>query len=219
MTVANPPSFAPTTPPQREHIVLSGISWNTYRQLRQECDRLHLKMTFDQGTLEIMPPLPDHAVVTRFIDLMIGVLCDELGIKVSGYRDTTWYREAIDRGLEADDCYYIQNAAIADARGTGINLLNDPPPDLAIETDFTRSSIDKESVYAALAVPELWRWDNGTLTIRLLSSNGRYEDSPVSRALPMLPPKIVVEFVQRRMREGESATKQTFRQWVQSQKP
>jgi Uma2 family endonuclease len=172
-------------------------------------------MTYDRGTLEIMPPLPDHAIVTRFIDQIITVVCEELNIDLAGYRDTTWQRQAADRGLEADDCYFIQNAGVADERGAEIDIERDPPPDLAVETDITHSTVDKEAVYAALGVPELWRWDNGRLRIRLLERGGRYADASQSRALPMLPPDVVEEFVQRRRRgEGESKTKRAFRAWV-----
>ena len=171
-------------------------------------------MTYDRGTLEIMPPLPDHAIVTRFIDQIIGIVCDELDIPLSGFRDTTWQKQAADRGLEADDCYYIRHAQVADERGPDIDIDRDPPPDLAVETDITHSTIDKEAVYASLGVPELWRWDNGTFRIRLLGPDGRYADADRSLALPMLPPAIVEQFVRRRRREGESRTRKAFRDWV-----
>ena len=215
MTIATPPfSSSRPGPLGREHIVLEGISWGTYRSLRTECDRLHLKMTFDRGTLEIMPPLPDHAVITRFIDQVIGITCDLLRIPLVGYRDTTWQREALSRGLEADDCYYIRHAALADQRGTDIDLDRDPPPDLAVETDITRSSVDKESVYAKLGVPELWRWDHGRLHVRVLGAEGRYADVERSVALPMLPPNVVEQFVLQRLRDGEWRAKEAFRAWA-----
>jgi Uma2 family endonuclease len=118
------------------------------------------------------------------------------------------------RGLEADDCYYIQHAKLADERGTDIDLDRDPPPDLAIETDITHSTVDKEAIYAALRVPELWRWDQGRLRIRLLAADGNYTDSPTSAALPMLPPDVVEQFVLQRFQKGEWRAKRAFREWV-----
>ena len=41
----------------------------------------------------------------------------------------------------------------------------DPPPDLVIEVDITRSSLDKLSIYAALRVPEVWRYTDGEVEI------------------------------------------------------
>lgn len=105
---------------------------------------------------------------------------------------------------------------MADERGTNIDLRRDPPPDLALEADITRSSVDKESTYAALGVPELWRWDDGALHVRVLTANGSDENAARSRALPMLPPDVVTQFVQRRLREGESRAKAAFREWIRT---
>lgn len=218
MTVAELPTRprprGPSNVARRQHIVLTGISWETYRRLREECDPLHLKMTFDRGALEIMPPRADHAMVTRFVDLLITATCDELKLPLEGFRDTTWQRQALDRGLEADDCYYIQHAAIAAARGRNIDINRDPPPDLAVETDITHSTVDKEAVYAALGVPELWRWDDGVFRLRLLGHDGRYADASRSAALPVLPPDVIQRYVERRLREGESPAKRAFQAWL-----
>jgi Uma2 family endonuclease len=218
LTIASPPTSIPPPAGDRpEPILLTGISWDTYRRLRTECDRGHVKMTYDRGALEIMPPRADHSMVTRFIDQMITVTCEELHIELAGYRDTTWQKEAADRGLEADDCYYIQHVQVANERGADINVERDPPPDLAVETDITHSTIDKEAVYSGLGVPELWRWDDGRLRVRLLGPDGLYADADRSRALPMLPPHVVEGFVRRRWRgEGESKLKTEFRGWVRA---
>lgn len=217
MTLSTPPLSKPRpAPAAREHIVLTGVSWETYRRVRSECDRLHMKMTYDRGTLEIMPPLPAHAIVTRFIDQMITTLCDELRIALVGFRDTTWQMRALEKGLEADDWYYVQHAELADRLGAAIDIDRDPPPDLAVETDLTHSTVDKETVYAALGVPELWRWDDGNFRVRLLGSEGRYADASQSRALPMLPPDVIESFVRRRLQEGEWRAKNAFRDWVRA---
>src|SRR5438132_487695 len=106
MTVAALHSDRPITAelPSRQHVVLRGITWASYRRLRTECDGVHVKMTFDRGTLEIMSPRADHAFVARFIDQMITILSEELRVRITGYRDTTWRKTAVERGLEADEC-------------------------------------------------------------------------------------------------------------------
>lgn len=43
--------------------------------------------------------------------------------------------------------------------GRRIDLSIDPPPDLVIEVDMTHTDIDKNCLYAALRVPELWRYN------------------------------------------------------------
>ena len=39
------------------------------------------------------------------------------------------------------------------------------PPELAVEVDMSRSSLDKLAIYAALGVVELWRTDGTTIEI------------------------------------------------------
>ena len=40
-----------------------------------------------------------------------------------------------------------------------LDLAVDPPPDLAIEVDISRSSLNKLSIYADIGVPEVWLYD------------------------------------------------------------
>jgi hypothetical protein len=43
------------------------------------------------------------------------------------------------------------------------------------------------SIYAALRVPEVWRWDGENLSINLLTRRGTYRLSGRSKAFPFLP--------------------------------
>ena len=38
-----------------------------------------------------------------------------------------------------------------------LGLDRDPPPDLVLEVDFSGSSLNKEPIYVALSVLEIWR--------------------------------------------------------------
>jgi Uma2 family endonuclease len=46
---------------------------------------------------------------------------------------------------------------------TDIDLAVDPPPDLVAEIDVTHRSLDREAIYAAMGVPEIWRFDGNRL--------------------------------------------------------
>jgi Uma2 family endonuclease len=61
------------------------------------------------------------------------------------------------RGKEPDKAFYFANAAAIRGKET-IDLRVDPPPDLWIEVDNRGSSKGKLQLYAALGVPELWRY-------------------------------------------------------------
>jgi Uma2 family endonuclease len=71
----------------------------------------------------------------------------------------------------------------------------DPPPDLAIEIDVSRSSVPRQPVYAALGVPELWRFNGQTLTVLHRRESGEYEPAESSLALPSLPVAELVPFI------------------------
>jgi Uma2 family endonuclease len=219
MTLAPSPSASRrrAVDDSREHVLLYPVSWLTYVELNEHNGRPALKMTYTDERLEIMAPRRDHSVISRFLDQMVTITSDEFGIPAVSYRDATWKREDMEKGLEADDCFYIQHAELADQKGVDMSIPQNPPPDLAIETDITHGSLDKEAVYAAIGIPELWRWDNGILRIRLLDESGQYLDSHTSRALPMLTAATLQEWVQRRLREGEWKARSAFREWARQQ--
>ena len=89
------------------------------------------------------------------------IITEELGIEIASLGSCTWSREDLQKGLEPDECYYIQNEAVVRGKET-ITLSVDPPPDLAIEVDSTSSSLDRMGIYAALGMcgggylPESW---------------------------------------------------------------
>src|SRR2546422_3306499 len=65
---------------------------------------------------------------------------------------TQEYMEAIEH------CYYVTSAD----RIIGIKRIDldvDPPPDIAVEIDITKDSLSEFHIYAALKIPEIWRYD------------------------------------------------------------
>jgi Uma2 family endonuclease len=93
-----------------------------------------------------------------------------------------------------------------------IDLTIDPPPDLVIEIDVTsKTQLD---AYLALAVPEVWRYEDDKLYINILQ-NGKYIESEVSPNFPNLPIlPIIPQFVQESRILGRSPTLRKFRQWI-----
>jgi len=92
----------------------------------------------------------------------------------------------------------------------------DPPPDIAVEIDVHHDSRDKFSIYAGLGVPEIWRFDERTLTIHVLEED-RYEEAAVSRALPMLTSQILTEALTSLPDKGEFQALVAFDEWLQAQ--
>ncbi len=70
-------------------------------------------------------------------------------------------------------------------------------------------------IYALLSVPEVWRYDGYSLEFLALV-NGEYQPIEMSLSFPDLPAAIIVEYVQKRLVLGESATLREFRKWIQA---
>jgi Uma2 family endonuclease len=94
----------------------------------------------------------------------------------------------------------------------------DPPPDLAIEVDITRRSVARQPIYAALGVPELWRFDGKKLSVLTLQSDGRYHVQAASLSFPFLPMAELEKFTARLRVENDTAVMRSFQQWVRTLK-
>lgn len=90
----------------------------------------------------------------------------------------------------------------------------DPPPDLAVETEVSRSAVQRLRIYAELGVPEIWRWRKKGLTAYSLGADGKYVEREYSLNLPMLRVKDLEPFVDFELAADETARIRKFRAWV-----
>jgi Uma2 family endonuclease len=204
-----------TVPEQR--IVLHDVSWETYeRLLTDQGDRAGPRLTYDRGELEVLSPSAEHERDNRTLALLIEEVAIELGIEVSDVGSTAFKRQDLERGFEPDSSFYIRHEG--QVRGqTRIELAVDPPPDLVIEIEITRSALPKLPIYASLGVPEVWRWDGETLTILHLVSDA-YVERSTSAALPALTSEVLTRF----MTEARSARRtdwvRRIREWARGRR-
>ena len=194
-------------------IVLSGISWELYEQLRENEENWHVRMAYDNGRLELMSPSRDHERIKKWIARLIEAFTEELGTPLQSLGSTTWKRSELAKGLEADECYYILNHHRV-CRLPEIDLAVDPPPDLAIETEISRSAVAKLRIYSALKVPEFWRWRKKGLTAYSLNEQGKYVERELSLNLPRLRVKDLDPFLDFELAADETAWIRKFRAWV-----
>jgi Uma2 family endonuclease len=172
------------------------------------------RMTYYKGTLELMTPLPEHETYSWTLSRLVVALSEELGLEIRGLKSTTWRSQPKAVGKEADECFYIQNEAAVRGK-LKIDLTVDPPPDLAIEIDVSNSSLDKMAIYAELKVPEVWCWQDGKLTVNILTDAG-YGSSETSLAFGSFPVKELARFMQLDSQIGENARLREFRKWVRT---
>ncbi|MGB8691564.1 MAG: Uma2 family endonuclease, partial [Microcoleus sp.] len=169
------------------------------------------RIAYDRGVLEIRMPLEEHEEPKRLIESFVEAIVDELEIELRSLGSLTLEREELTRAVEPDSCFYIQNESLV--RGRNINLPNDPPPDLVLESDYTNSSVNKDSIYAALGVPELWRYQRQSLQVYHLVE-GKYEMCDRSLAFPFLPVAEIPGFIEQSRTIGQRAAVRLFRQRI-----
>ncbi len=211
-TTPDLPNWDPGMTGQR--FVFFHVSWDEYEAIRGLAGLRLTRMTYDRGILELMSPSMPHEEFARLFDILIQAVVEELDLPCLGLRSKTWKRKLLEKGIEADDCYYLANADRIVARGKKADLEVDPPPDLCIEVEITRSAVNKMGIYAALGVPEVWRFDGERLVVAVLGPNGTYAEATASLALPSLPVAEVVRLV--REAEGMDHTRwaRLVRAWV-----
>lgn len=157
-------------PPEQttQRVILRRVSWETYERLLAEHEQCSSpRFTYDRGVLEIMSPSIRHERLNRSIATMCEVIAEELHIELDNAGSTTFKRADLTRGFEPDSCFYVQNVERVRGRDQ-IDLTVDPPPDLVIEIDLSRSSLDRFPIFASIGVPEVWRYDGTRLTIFIL---------------------------------------------------
>ena len=202
-----------TSTPAEQRTVLHNISWQTFETLLRETgeDR-GSRFAYDCGTLEIMTPLYEHENPKIQFDRFIVALAEELEIEIKSAGSTTLKRKLAKRGIEPDNCYYIQNEPAVRGRQE-LDLETDPPPDLAIEIDITSSSVNKFGIYSALGVPELWRY-NGRLLKFYQLAEGQYVECEFSSAFPLVSVAEMSRFIEQSKTIREIALLKSFRGWV-----
>ncbi len=214
-TIASQP-IAPQQPTSPSSgILLNNISWETFQSLIRELESQPNKhLTYDSGQLEIFMPLYPHESYKRWVGRFVEVLTEELDIEIRSLSASTWSRKDLAKGIEADECYYIQNEALLRGK-MEIDLKILPPPDLAIEVDMTSRSIPRMPIYAALGVPEIWRFD-GEKMVLLALNNDTYQEIPASIALPIVTPEILEHWLIQALTIGETSWVKAIRHWVRT---
>jgi Uma2 family endonuclease len=199
--------------PAEQRTVLHNVSWETFEALlRDTGENRGSRFAYDCGILEIITPLFEHESPKIQFDRLIFTLVEELDLEIKSAGSTTLKLPLAKRGIEPDNCYYIQNEFRVRGKEK-LNLETDPPPDLAIEIDITSSSVNKFNIYSALGIAELWRYDGQDLKFYHLVE-GQYIEHEFSLAFPIVSVNDISRFIQQSKSMGEIALLKSFRVWV-----
>jgi Uma2 family endonuclease len=162
-----------------------------------------------------MSPLPEHEGLKKAIGILIGDLAVEFRILTKSFGSTTFREEDKGVGGEPDECFYFNEVASVQAMKRFDPAIH-RAPDLWVEVDITSRSTAREPIYARLGVPEIWRYANDRLVVRVLNDNGTYADSPSSLSFPTLPIDKFAAFIPRLAEGEEMNLRLEFRDWARS---
>ena len=215
-----------TTSRERSSLtVLHGIPYKVYGRMTRLDSNRHLRMTYYDGTLEIVSPLLllHESPSTRIVRIVLAV-AERFEVP---YHETSTYtfRKGGDgpfkgKGKEPDESFYLGSLdRVPRDRDPDLDA-GDPPPDLWIEVDNRVSSAGRLPVYVALGVPEVWRYRARSKKLQFLALAGlAYEPIQASRSLPMLTPALVFEAL--KLGDGlfDSEWSSRLREWVDRRFP
>ncbi len=92
-------------------ILLNDVSWDRYEMFLKDFEeRAGWRLTYDGGRLEIMPPTPEHEEYSFSFQLFVVAYCDAYDLNFEGRGSTTFTRKFAEKGVEPDECFYIQTA-------------------------------------------------------------------------------------------------------------
>jgi Uma2 family endonuclease len=197
-------------------VILEGVTWETYERLITEHgERSGTRFTFDEGVLQIMVISSRHERPNRRLATLVEMLAEEFGLDIEPLGSMTFKRKDLQTGFEPDSCFYIQHADAIREREE-VDLAIDPPPDLSIEVDITSGSLNRFPIFAAVGIPEVWRFDGNRVAIFRLES-GRYIESTNSVAFQAITGEILTQFLDDSQNLKSTAWLKRVREWARSQ--
>ncbi|MFP5272973.1 Uma2 family endonuclease [Coleofasciculus sp.] len=187
-------------------VTIPNVNWQEFESILAELgEKRAARLAYSQGTLEIMLPLPEHEKPKDIISDIVKLFLKATGRRYEPFGSTTFKKEGA-AGVEPDACFYIQNYQ----QMIGRRRLepDDPPPDLAIESDVTsKTTLD---AYQGIGVPEVWVYDSGKLTLYVLRE-GKYILSDISPTFPEIPiTQVIPDTVKRSWQVGHVQALEEF---------
>ena len=190
-------------------VIFPHQTWEDYQRLLSlRLQKTYPKLYFNCKTQEIrlMSPLPSHGKRINLLSDLVKIILRRQGKDWECF-DPITLKIPGEAGVEPDTCFYIDNrqAILGKER---IDLTVDPPPDLAIEVDFT--SLTDVEAYQLLKIPELWVYRREELKIYLLIEDG-YQESENSRLFPDINiKKLLPYYVELGWNQGSSLALRQF---------
>ena len=182
---------------EQDSLVFRNASWEFYDMFTEALGERPSRVSFDGRTMEMAMTLSfEHEGLKSFIGELASATARELRIAIVRGGSTTLKFKKKKKGLEPDHCYWVRNAAIV--RGVKrLDLKIHPPPDLVVEIDVTHSAVNREDIYLAMGVPEMWHYARAGGFTGWRNETGEWRRIERSVAFPALSLTDVAGYVDR----------------------
>jgi Uma2 family endonuclease len=195
-----------------QRMLLTDLTWDFYKRFCDELGERPIRLTFSDGCLEIMITKSRHEYYKKLLAKLVENIVLEMNIPVRSGGSMTFQRDDLQKGFEHDECWWI--AREREVRGKDeFDFHEDPPPDLAIEVEISSGVMNRMKVFAALRVPEVWRFDGNKLRFCVLQPDGTYGDQPASLSFPFLKPEHLRPFLSLTDEVDETTRIRSFIEW------
>lgn len=167
--------------------------WEGYEKILEALgDACAVRVTYNQGELEIMTTGHEHEKLKTLLGCLLEVYMDEMDMTFEGGGAETFKRRELEKGFEPDECYWIGSHRAM----IGVNKWDPtlhPPPDVGVEIQITHGLVKRLPIFAAIGIAEVWWYHDATLEILILQPGGEYEVTATSPTFPDLSPALMLE--------------------------
>ena len=215
-TLEIPPVAQPTSLPPligELRIGIEGVSYQFYKQFCEEIGEQPIRLSYNDGCLEIMVTKSPHEFFKTMLAKLVEATIFEMNVPVRSGGAMTCQRDDLEKGFEPDECWWLANEANV-RKITDFDFYKDPPPDLAIEVEMSHSLAKRIGIYAAMKIPEVWRFDGKRLRFCVLSGDGNYSEAPQSLAFPNLTPTDLMPYLALPNDADETSRLRAYVNWL-----
>ena len=195
---------------------VTSITFDGYRKIRQALDEggsPNVRVTYSRGRLELMAPSHRHEKRKSVLSMFLETLMLEWGVEFEAAGSTTFEREDLDQGFEPDEGYWITQVERLDPE-RGYDPDRDPPHELVLEVEVTRSAVKRMPLYERMQIPEVWRYTRLRKVEVYVLTPGGYDRRDRSPSFPDLDLAVLEEHLARSDGQRASVSLRAWRDWL-----
>lgn len=191
MTLATPTAPRAIAHEPEQRFDLNVNDWGRYLAISGALnDWAGVRLAFLDGELTLLGTSQRHEWLAECLGMLVSVVAARCGISCEPAGHATLRRKDRGAGVEGDKTFFLGRNADAMLGVKNLDLDVHPPPDLAIEVELTHPADKVMIIYGRLGIPEVWRLDVDSRTLRIwaLGDSGGYSEASRSPSLRVIEP-------------------------------